>query len=138
MQTKIISSLAPKSSMYGELLLISLAIFFQLFSRTGLYFIKSTATPSDSASMLMMLSSANSAFLFRWFALAFIGGVSGAYFFGKYVNRNNFFKVINFISVVHIFVAVLIVSVCVTEEDFANKYQVFYLGRFLYSFFGFN
>ncbi len=136
MQTKIISSLAPKSSMYGELLLISLAIFFQLFSRTGLYFIKSTATPSDSASMLMMLSSANSAFLFRWFALAFIGGVSGAYFFGKYVNRNNFFKVINFISVVHIFVAVLIVSVCVTEEDFANKYQVFYLGRFLYSFFG--
>ncbi len=119
-----------------ELILIPLAIFFQLFSRTGLYFIKSTATPSDSASMLMMLSDSNSAFLFCWFALAFIGGLSGAYFFGRYANRNNFFKVMYFISIVHIFVAVLIVSICVTDEDFANEYQVFYLARFLYSFLG--
>lgn len=109
--------------------------FFQLFCRTGLYFIKSTATPSDSASMLMILFSCNCAFLLPWFALAFIGGVSGAYFFGKYVNKNNFFKAINFISIVHIFVAVLIVSICVNDEDFSNKYQVFFLGRFLYSFF---
>lgn len=136
MQNKIISPSTLKSSMYRELFFVSLAIFFQLFSRAGLYFIKSTATPSDSASMLMILSASNSTFLFCWFTLAFIGGVSGAYFFGKYANWDSFFKVMYFVSAVHIFIAVLIVSICVIEEDFANKYGVFFLARFLYSFSG--
>ena len=120
-----------------DLLLIPLAIFFQHFSRTGLYFIKSKATPSDSASMLMMLSDSNTSFLYYWFVIAFIGGVSGAYFFGRYANRNNFFKVMYLNSIVHIFFAVLIVFVCIIEEDFSNNYQIFYLVRFLYSFLGY-
>jgi hypothetical protein len=86
--------------------------------------------------MLMILSASNSTFLFCWFTLAFIGGVSGAYFFGKYATWDNFFKVMYFILAIHIFIAVLIVSICVIEEDFANKYGVFFLARFLYSFSG--
>lgn len=66
-----------------------------------------------------------------------MGGVSGAYFFGKYADRNNFFKVMYSTSMVHIFFAVLIVSVCLTGKDFANNYQIFYLARFLYSFLGY-
>lgn len=117
----------------SDLILILLAIVFQFFSCSGLYFIRSYADQADPFSLLTTISTLTSTFLFSWFTFSFIGRISGAYLFGKYADKNNFFKVMKLITLGHIFVAFLVVTICIIGEDFHNKYQGFYLARFFYS-----
>lgn len=116
-----------------DFILILLAIILQFFSCTGLYFIRSYADQADPFSILTTISTLTSTFLFSWFIFSFIGRISGAYLFGKYADKNSFFKVMRLVTLGHIFVAFLVVTICITEEDFYNKYQGFYLARFFYS-----
>ena len=81
----------------------------------------------------MNLSVLINTFMFGWLAFSFIGRVCGAYFIGKYANKTSFFNLIRLITIGHIFVAFLVVTVCITGEDFYSAYQSFYLARFLYS-----
>lgn len=117
----------------SDLILIPLAVVFQFFSCSGLYFIRAYADQADPLSILTTVSTLTSTFLFSWFTFSFIGRISGAYFFGKYADKNNFFKVMRLVTLGHIFVAFLVVTICIIEEDLHNKYQVFYLARFFYS-----
>ncbi len=133
MQTKIISVSAPQSKMFSEIFLISLAVAFQFFSCTGLYYIRSYADQANPSSMLTTFSALTSAFLFSWYVFSFIGRISGAYFLGKYSNRDSFFKITHFISIGHIFVAGLIVTICNGGDSYYHNYHGFYLARFFYS-----
>lgn len=115
-----------------DLFLIPLAVACQFFSCAGLYFMKYYATSLGPLNSITLATLVNT-FLFGWFAFSFIGRVCGAYGIGKYANKVNFFTLIRQITIGHIFVALLVATVCITGEDFYRAYQSFYLARFLYS-----
>ncbi len=116
----------------SELFLIPLAITCQFFACAGLCFMKTYAI-SHEIPCLTTFSTLIDTFLFGWLAFSFIGRICGAYFIGKYANKVSFFNIIRLITIGHILIALLVVTVCITGEDFYRAYQSFYLARFLYS-----
>ncbi len=122
----------PDIKRSSELFLIPLAVTCQFFACAGLCFMKSYAT-SHAGSCSISLTALVNTFMFGWLTCSFIGRVLGAYIIGKYANKASFFSVIRLITIGHILVTFLVVTACITGEDFYRTYQGFYLVRFLYS-----
>ncbi len=129
MSTDIASAPRPKPTLYSEIFLIPLAMGFQYFSCTDLYFITNTIGKIDPSSTTMITNT----FLLGWFLISFIGKVSGAYFFGKLAEQLSFFTLMRLITIGYIFIAFLILTILITGADFYVAYKSFYIARFLYS-----
>ncbi len=93
---------------------------------------KSCGTSAISPSSISLPALAHT-FIIYWFVFSFIGRIFGAYFFGKYADKTNFFKVMRLVAICHILLSLLIASVCITGDSSYHNYNAFYLASFLYS-----
>ena len=121
-----------KKNKNAEFVLIPLAVFFQFFACCGTYFLKSCSTGAINPSSISLTVLAHT-FLIYWVAFSFVGRIFGAYFFGKYADKVNFFKVSQLVGTLHILVSLFIVTVCIAGEHSYLNYNGTYAACFFYS-----